>query len=127
MNAQEGGQNPQQMQNPRFAAGEIQNQTNWNTQTRAGWTKNQRGGQLGQRQQKWHNNNQGAVQQQPNAVPFGNVRNNQREFQQQPNGVPFGNVHPLPTTFSYYHTHGYAVSAQYNSSTCKDQAPVHQW
>ena len=108
MHAQGGGQNPQQMQNPRFTAEGIQNQTNWNTHTRAGCTNNKRSGQQGQRQQQWHNNHQGA-------------------FQQQPNRAPFMNVRPLCTNFSYCHTHGYAVSAQHNSATCKDQAPGHQW
>ena len=61
IHAQGGGQNPQQMQNPRFYAGGIQNQTNWNTQTGAGWTNNQRGGQQGQHQQQWQNNNQGGI------------------------------------------------------------------
>ena len=62
----------------------------------------------------------GAFQQQPNGVPFGNIRNHQGAFQQQPNGP-----RPLPTNFSYCHTHGYSMRAQHNIAMYKDQAPGH--
>ena len=45
---------------------------------------------------------------------------------QQPQQVQYGNQCPLPTNLSYCWYHGYAVSAQHNSMSCMNCAPVHQ-